>query len=60
MARVGTGARFSVLPTMITLGMNLEVKGFLLLAGIEKSPDLPEDLLVSARLSARRAETSFC
>ena len=47
-AKVGTGARFSVSPTIFTFGMNFEVKIFFLFAGMEKSPALPEGLLVSA------------
>ena len=47
-AKVGTGARFSVSPTIFTFGMNFEVKIFFLFAGIAKSPALPEGLLVSA------------
>ena len=47
LARLGTGARFSVSPTIFTFGMNFDVKMFFLLAGMAKSPALP-GLLVSA------------
>ena len=46
-ANVGTGARFSVSPTIFTFGMNFEVKIFFLFAGMEKSPALPDGRLVS-------------
>ena len=47
-ANVGTGARFSVSPTIFTFGMNFDVKIFFLFAGMAKSPALPDGRLVSA------------
>ena len=47
-ANVGTGARFSVSPTIFTFGMNFDVKMFFLFAGMAKSPALPDGRLVSA------------
>ena len=47
-ANVGTGAKFSVSPTIFTFGMNFDVKIFFLLAGMAKSPALPDGRLVSA------------
>ena len=57
-ANVGTGARFSVSPTIFTFGMNFDVKMFFLFAGMAKSPALPDGRLVSATPSPLLASSS--
>ena len=57
-ANVGTGARFSVSPTIFTFGMNFDVKMFFLFAGMAKSPALPDGRLVSATPSPLLAFSS--